>query len=383
MALFGADAAFVVPTATGLRKSIIDATSPLRMFLVENSIHDFSLQQQGQAHKVTLRIGLIGINSIEWRNLTLYRPATKDGDPRIWISSLGGYANPWNLLGLFLGPNRELYAINFSNDELRRSIDFDGSPANGVLSSQSTSDIANELKQLLIAIKAKGPIRSMRAGSTGIGFTLETLLGIKANSSKTPDYKGIEVKSGRRKLGKKSANRSNLFAKTPNWKLSRLKRGLDVLQVFGYKNKKTGRLELYCTVSTRPNPQGLYFEIDESKDYLVNYGPDVNGSPQMATIWEVNDLTDALKAKHAETFWVSAVTTKDQHGQEFFLYDRFVHTRRPLTSNFRTLLSIGVITMDYTLSLIGPGRVKDHGYIFKIPPKDLHLLFPAAVEVIL
>lgn len=379
--LFGKDSAFLVPTETGIKKSILDAPYSLRKFFSDNNIHDFESQLQGPENKVVIEVGLVGSESISWRDVSLYRPTTKSGDPRIWISRLGEYARPWNLLGFFVGADNQLYVLNFSNDLVRRSIDLDGSPANLALSAQTRTSAADELHELLRVIHDSGPVKSMRAGSTGIGFTLESLLGIAANSSKSPDYKGIEVKSGRRRVGVKPTNRSTLFSRVPDWKISALKSGLEILNEFGYASKHTGRLELYCTISNRPNPQGLFIEIDEVNDRLVTYGQDLEGQRRPVVQWDIEKLIDALKTKHAETFWVSAVTTIDDNGEEIFHYDRYVHTRAPLVSNFRSLLSLGVISVDYTLSLIGPKSVNDHGYIFKILPKDFHLLFPLPREV--
>ena len=61
---------------------------------------------------------------------------------------------------------------------------------------------------MLNKISAQGPIPALLQADTAIGRTLETLLGIDINSSKKPDYKGIELKSYRDKKG----NRKNLFA---------------------------------------------------------------------------------------------------------------------------------------------------------------------------
>jgi len=46
-------------------------------------------------------------------------------------------------------------------------------------------------------ISAKGFVDSLRSGDTGVGMTLETLLGIEANSNRAPDYFGIEIKAKR------------------------------------------------------------------------------------------------------------------------------------------------------------------------------------------
>ena len=60
-------------------------------------------------------------------------------------------------------------------------------------------------------ISSKGYIKTLRAGDTGVGFTLESLLDIPANSNKSPDFKGIEIKSSRKKF-QKSSGRSTIFS---------------------------------------------------------------------------------------------------------------------------------------------------------------------------
>ena len=75
-------------------------------------------------------------------------------------------------------------------------------------------DRFGELLSKLQYVAAKGWIATMRRGDTGVGYTLETLLGIRANSSRKPDFKGIEIKASRvRGSGKKIT----LFSKTPAW----------------------------------------------------------------------------------------------------------------------------------------------------------------------
>ena len=65
---------------------------------------------------------------------------------------------------------------------------------------------------------------------TGIGRTVETVLGIPMNASKLGDYKGIELKSKR----EKAKVRSNLFTQAPNWELSNLKSGQAIVRKYGY-----------------------------------------------------------------------------------------------------------------------------------------------------
>ena len=44
----GVSVAFLVPTSTGLEKAIMDATQPLRGYLREKHIHDFSTHTKAQ-----------------------------------------------------------------------------------------------------------------------------------------------------------------------------------------------------------------------------------------------------------------------------------------------------------------------------------------------
>jgi hypothetical protein len=41
-------ASYLVPTPTGMDKSIMDATAPLRDYLRENNIHNYDVQFQGK-----------------------------------------------------------------------------------------------------------------------------------------------------------------------------------------------------------------------------------------------------------------------------------------------------------------------------------------------
>ena len=87
---------------------------------------------------------------------------------------------------------------------------------------------------------------------TGIGRTVETVLGIPMNDSKQPDYKGIELKSKREKANV----RSNLFTQSPNWPLSRLKSGKAIVERYGYIPEGYTHKCLHVTLSaSKPNSQ--------------------------------------------------------------------------------------------------------------------------------
>lgn len=375
------DVTFLVPTATGYHKSIMDATAPVRDFLKRNKLHNYEKQDQGPESKVMLPAYFVLEDKCQATEASLYRPKTKQGDPRIWFKDLKHYCSPENLLAIITN-GTELYVINVSQPNLREALLTNGKPRE-ILNSlgQLKDDIANELLGKLQRIHQLGYLTTVTDGSTGIGMTLEHYLGIPPNAAKTPDYKGIEIKTSRITTSNQIRNRVNLFSKTPDWKKSMLKSGRELLNRFGYiaDTPKGVRKQLYCTLSTVANAQGLYLEINEQDNILHNLAKREQ-SIQKVVQWSVPLLEHELAAKHKETFWVKA-QQKTILERECFLYDKVIHTRAPNVHLFSILINARIITLDYTLSSkdisaeVKKG-VKDHGYIFKIQPKHIPILFP-------
>src|SRR5690606_11649291 len=105
-----------------------------------------------------------------------------------------------------------------------------------------------DLLEMLKRVTSLDFVDSMRVGPTGVGMTLESLLGIAVNSSRDPDFRGIEIKASRmgRLASQRSPVRVNLFSQVPDWKKSALSSGMDILKTHGYTDPGTGRLQFYC-----------------------------------------------------------------------------------------------------------------------------------------
>lgn len=380
LAKFSVDAAYISPTSTGLAKSIIDAHVGVRFFLSVRGIHEFDDQEQGPANKVTLPISLVMTNGFDEREIFLYRPKTKAGDPRLWVSRFGSYVRSGNLIALITDSKNHLYAVNCSDPEIFASRNEAGSPLQELLTVRQRRPAAGELLRLLLEISKRGPVETLRQGDTGVGFTLESLLGIRANSSRQPDFRGIELKSGRVSVAGASKTRGTLFSKTPDWENSELHSGFEILDAYGYLDRKVGTKRLYCTVSNVPNAQRLYFAVSEATGLLENLADNPGAAPSRVVQWPFEQLHDALAQKHKETFWVKATTSLSSEGVEQFHYVEATHTRSPLVANFVPLIEGGKVTMDYTLQLRPSGVVRDHGYLFKINARDLGLLFPTSIK---
>jgi hypothetical protein len=373
------EATYLVPTSVGLGKSIMDATSPLRLYLKEKQIHDYDGQTQGPEGKKTVETFFVTETNLIPTLASLYRPQAKgkDGDPRIWFSKLPSYASPNNLLGI-VGFNKALYVINLSNPNILRSADDQNSPLYRLFKQINTdqSSVSDELLNKLREVASRGWIKTVTVGDTGIGATLEHCLGIQINSSRKPDYKGIELKT-KRITGLRASTRTSLFAQVPDWEISNLKSSAQILDTYGYNRGEVKKL--YCTVkATAPNSQGLILRVDEPKDILQERYESSEGSRDVVS-WKLDVLRNRLLTKHNETFWVGASTSKIE-GVEHFQYKKVLHTRVPFASNFHTLCQEGVITLDHLIKRDESGRVVEKGPLFKINPSDLGLLFPPPLQ---
>jgi len=365
LAKLGLDHSELIITATGIDKSIMDAVAPLRDFFKFNGYHDYAVQTQGQIEKKAAK--LVTANEVIDTQVSLYRPKTKQGDPRIWVYKLKPHVQPNDTLALILVDGL-LYVFNISQVDLNQQLALLQK-----FSAQSDA-IAIELLDRLRAIAKLGPLKSIKSGDTGIGMTIEHALGISANSSKHPDYKGIELKSAREK-DKAQKTRSTIFAQVANWDLSPLKSSGAIVDKFGYMRDTD--LKLYCSISTKTaNSQGLFFEYLEDKDLLV----EKHITDGEVAVWQGSTLRQRLIEKHKETFWIKAEPI-DINGVEHFVLKSVIHTKNPLVGQFMPLLKDGVITMDHLIKRKnGVSNATEKGPLFKINPKHLELLFPEQKE---
>jgi hypothetical protein len=352
------------PTRTGLEKSILDATLPVRTHFEIEKFHSFEKQGQGGEHKVLKDAFFVHPHDLVRTRASLYRPKTKKGDPRMWYSGLSGFASPADQIAIVV-INDALYLFNFSHALLAEAAPLTQIKTVIGRYLAAKGSVAIELLLKLKAV-AKNPIRSVSKGDTAVGMAVEAALGIPPNSEKKPDYRGIELKSGR---GRK--NRSTIFAQVGIWELSKLKSSAEILDGYGYPRGTD--FKLYCTVSTlKPNSRGLQLFVDETRDLVIERDMDGND----VVVWTGDLLRNRLAEKHAETFWIDA-TSVERDGVEFFNLHTVIHTKQPLLSQLMPLIKSGVITLDHLIKRDAKAAVKEKGPLFKINKRDLSLLFPS------
>ena len=365
-------------TETGLKKSILDATAPVRAYFKEKNIHDYETQLQGPEHKRVVDTYILTEEKQHYAKTSLYRPVTKKGDPRLWVNKVRDVEFlRANDIFAFIAHRGVLFTINLTTVNIEKvcmsPIDTPLKDLIFEISCRKTS-ISNELLEL-IKDRMSDWMPAEILADTGIGRTVESVLGIDMNPSKRPDYKGIELKSHR----EASKVRNTLFTQAPEWAISRLKSGRAIVEEYGYIPDGYIHKSLHVTLTAnRPNPQGLgllvqpqlgILEADEFARIALDDGSFRKINDVAA--WQLINLHERLLTKHHETFWIEAETKKES-GQEYFRVSQILHTKNPITSQFDVLLDQGQITVDFLLCRDSGGDT----YSFKINGKARHLLFP-------
>lgn len=365
-------------TETGLKKSILDATAPVRAYLKENYIHNYEHQPQGQEHKRLIDTVIFTEFTSYQTKTSLYRPVTKKGDPRMWISKVKDveFLRADDIFALIAHKNN-LYAVNLSNTDIPQICALSNdTPLKDLIFaiSKINSSTSAELLSLIRDNMCVWTPSELLA-DTGIGRTVESLLGIKMNADKTPDYKGIELKSHR----EAAKVRNTLFTQAPDWSISRLKSGRAIVEEYGYYRDGYDHKSLHVTLSAnKPNAQGLglmllpqrgILEADEFSSIPLEDGSYVK--VEDVAVWQIMKLHERLLTKHKETFWID-VDTKEENGVEYFRCTEILHTKNPIPAQFDVLLDQGQITVDF---LLCRGKGGDT-YSFKIKSKARELLFP-------
>ena len=372
-------------TATGLKKSILDATTPMRTYFKENKVHDYALQNKGQDNKVIIKTYILTEYKEIETQTSLYRPETKDGDPRLWIYRLKETTEADDIHAIIAPTPTSLFVINLTKVDIVKCCESSlVNPIQDLISVfyHSSNLISNELLAILRSYENQWIDTDLRA-DTAIGRQVEALLGIDMNASKLPDYKGIELKSFR---SQRPSIKKNLFCKVPDWDLSHLKSGAEIVDKYGYMSGgiKSYRNTLYCKA---PNSQNLRLNMNYPDDLLEIEEDRIIGENQFkkiadVAVWRLQTLHECLLTKHHETFWIEVDTRIGDQGQEQFMFNKIEHTRNPIVSQFDILLEQSMITVDLLLGRpkvdLETGKPKKGGdaVSFKIKKSAAGLLFP-------
>lgn len=357
-------------TPTGLRKNILDSTAPMRAYFLGKGVHNYEVQLQGPEHKAIKNAAVLTDANRFDTCVSFYRPNTKKGDPRMWIYGISSYTDSNDIHVIFYYDNT-VFSINISRIDIEKCYNSCIiNPIQDVIRSiyNDSNSISDELLAKFCSVRGKW-FESEVFADTGIGRSIESFLGIRMNRDKTPDYKGIELKSHREK---RKSKKNVLFTQAPDWDISLCKSSRDIVQKYGYINgeNKTYQNTVQCAP---PNRQQLFLNVNDVKSLLELQAQ--KARVEDIAVWRLLKLHDRLTTKHHETFWIEVENDID-NGKEFFRYKKIEHTKTPNVGQFDVLLEQNLITVDLLLC-----RPSGHGdtYSFKIKKKGMPLLFPESV----
>jgi hypothetical protein len=220
----------------------------------------------------------------------------------------------------------------------------------------------SELAALFDNVRAQGWIESLREGSTGIGYTFESLIGIEENNKQEADYKGIEVKCKHKKDTGGASGKINLFQKVPNW--CKKMTGKERIRQIG-SITDTGRFGCHSQVTTKVNNLGLKLSVDETEKRI-----ELLKSVEPLGYWPYRVLENCLAKKHARAIFVKADVRKAEN-KTYFRYDELIYCEQPSMRNFIGLVEDRDLVFEFMMSEQESGSIRNHGYPWRLNREEL------------
>ena len=218
-------------------------------------------------------------------------------------------------------------------------------------------------------IKAMGWIKTHRSGPTGIGKTLEDLLGIPENNLDEPDFGEYELKSCR----KNSQSMLTMFTRTPQPPKS----NSYLREKYGYSSDAYDNDEkvLHATltaerfVSIANTGNKLKISCDETKIFIES------GDGPENVYWDRMGLKEAFEKKYKNKFVYVKAKSRGSGANEEFWFDEAYEVSGFDYDSFTNLLEAGKIFIDLRIGQYPDGRTHDHGTGFRIREADQPALF--------
>jgi len=222
------------------------------------------------------------------------------------------------------------------------------------------------------SLKRLGYVKTHRIGNTGIGKTLEDLLGIKENNVPGPNGAKVELKSAR----KNAKSMLTLFTKSP------LPDGANsiLLKMYGYPSRKGNKKkELHSTVNalnynTLKGKSGFKITLKKTR---VELTPSKGKS---VAYWDRDTLKKSFERKLYRLLYVKA-DSKGVGRNEQFWFNEVWLLKGFNFNNFIKLLRKGDILVDVRIGQYPDGRPHDHGTGFRVNPNKLDLCFSERTKI--
>lgn len=205
-------------------------------------------------------------------------------------------------------------------------------------------------------IEAMGWVETHRNADTGVGKTLEDLLGIEENNVPGPDAAGVELKAVRRNSG----SLTTLFTKEPpRGSEYRPLWSQEMIRELGYTDDD-GRPALKVTIEPdEPNSRGFYLNYTDTDIEITHEEAGI------CAIYPIDWLREKFEQKFPQLVMVFA-KSEMRNGREYFHYDEAYHLDGFDAREFLNLMREGDITVDLRMHLKESGANRNHGTAWRI-----------------
>ena len=230
----------------------------------------------------------------------------------------------------------------------------------------------NELVKRLKEIKEMGYVKTHRSGSTGIGKTLEDLLGIEENNVPGPNAAMLELKSARRG----SSSMITLITKAP----LPPKANSRLLEKFGYPDPRSGRKVLHVTLRRPPEWTTIHgkraLKIDMNDQIKI-----VSVDGEILGFWTKEALEKAFERKLPSLVYVKADCRGEGANEEFWFNEAWL-LKGFNFSGIKELIKKGIIRIDIRIGQYSNGKTHDHGTAFRICEDKLDMCFKERKKIL-
>lgn len=231
-----------------------------------------------------------------------------------------------------------------------------------------------ELIDGLKGLKDSGYVKTHRKGNTGIGKTLEDLLGVEENNIPGPNGHMTELKAARRQ----SSSMLTLFTKSP------LPKGINskLLDGYGYAYKDGKALHSTLPASgfnTLRGKPGFRVSVTADRVEIVHREP-YKSIP--TPYWDRETLRASFLRKYPDKLLYVKADSRGRGENERFHYNEAHLLAGFSFGRFADLLTAGDILTDIRIGQYPSGRPHDHGTGFRINPDKLDLCFDSRERVV-
>lgn len=223
-----------------------------------------------------------------------------------------------------------------------------------------------EFTQKLKKIKKQGYIPTKRRGPTGVGYTLEELLGMKENNIALPDIAKAELKTHRDGYG------SMITLFTFNNKVWQIN-PIEAVRKYGSYDRN-GRRGLYYTMSLKPNSAGLFLEIG-NKEIGISH---ISG--EKIALWKLEKLEERFEQKIPALILVHAFS-EERDRREYFHYDRASLLQGTSPSILKNQFKKEHLLVDVRMHDKGTEGARNHGTAFRVKEDKLPFLFERVTDL--